>query len=164
MKLSYEQAFNIFSSYSEGLTSNEFVDLMVSKEDKRNASARLSQFVKEGLAKKAGSRINSETGNRVTIYTPSGASFSNRVFESRAPSRKRRRPTSSELIELRRWKADAIKRYPDLGIDPIIFDARQRVADILRSEGFEDKARIVESGELDGGETMRIVLSILRAG
>lgn len=68
---------------------------------------------------------------------------------------------SAELEALRRWKNDAIARFPELGLDPVILAARQRVAAILREEGNPAKAALVERGELDAGETMRIVLSIM---
>lgn len=162
MGISVQKAFEIFSAFPEGLAVFEFVELMDDALDRRNASARLSQFVYEGLAQKAGHRINPRTGQNCTVYAATGKAFSERDMTPRHPARKRKRPTDSELIELRRWKHDAIARFPELGVDPIVLKARQQVAEILRKEGAEAKAALVERGELDDGETMRIVLSILR--
>ncbi len=163
MKTSHEAAFDAFSAFAGGLACFEFIELMDSKEDKRCASARLSQFVKEGLAERRGLRRNPGTGLDCVAYIPTGRRFSERILEDRDPRRKRRRPTTDELKTLRRWKADAIARFPELGVDPLILRARKQVASILRDEGSEAKAALVERGELDDGETMRIVLSIMRA-
>lgn len=163
-----EAAFNVFSAFPEGLTRFEFVELLDTPEAKRNSSAQLSQFVKEGLAIKDGSRFNPATGQMSSVYMPTGAPFSERVLEARTSSRRRKRSTLDELKnlrkeveELRKWKCAAISRFPELAIDPIILAARKRVAAILRSEGCAAKAELIEAGDLDDGDTMRVVRALL---
>lgn len=167
----HETAFNVFNQFPDGLACFEFIQLMDADTDRRNASARLSQFVNEGLAKKEGVRFNEATGQTSVVYKPTGKPFSERVLENREPTRKRKRPTDQELIDLRRanaehikWKTAAIARFPELAVAPAIMRARTRLAEILRHEGNVIKAHLVESGDMDDSEAMRIVLSITEAG
>lgn len=162
MTTATEKAFNILATFPDGLTCFELMEFLETEQEKRSASARLSQFVNEGLATREGVRHNPGTGLPGVVYKPTGVPYSQRQPEIRIRPRKRKRPTDTELVELRRWKADAIKRFPQLGVDPIVLTARDHVASILRSEGNEAKAALVDQGELDDGETMRIVLSVLR--
>lgn len=160
MKSAHEAAFEIFAAFPEGLTCYEFVELMENEADRTNASARLSQYVKEGLAVKEGHRVREATGQSSVVYVPTGRPFSERLIEWREPTRKRKKPTDSELVQLRKWKAAAIARFPELAVDPAILKARKRLADILRNEGNVIKANLVENGDLDDCEAMRIVLSL----
>lgn len=41
----------------------------------------------------------------------------------------------TEIETLKAWKADAIARYPDLAVDPLLLKARQIVAKTVRSKG-----------------------------
>lgn len=65
-----------------------------------------------------------------------------------------------ELEELRRWKADAIARYPDLAVDPLVLKARQMVAEEI---GDTDAAMrdAVLAGQRDGALPMRVALKLL---
>ncbi|NBT78179.1 MAG: hypothetical protein EBT04_06955 [Betaproteobacteria bacterium] len=161
MKTGYERSYDVFAAFPEGLTCYEFVDLLDDPADKENASGRLSQFVKEGLAIKDGHRVRETTGQTSIVYVPTGRAFSERIMEWRETTRKRRRPTDSELVQLRKWKAAAIERFPELGTDPAVLAARKKLSEILRKEGNAIKASLVESGDLDDSESMRIVLSCL---
>ncbi len=160
----YEKAFDVFRQFEDGLACFEFVQLFECDSDKQCASARLSQFVLEGLAVKIGSRANPETNNSGVVYVPTGVPYRDRNLEPREPRRKRRGPYESELKALRKWKANAIDRYPELGLDSAILKARAQVASILRMEGNSAKAVMVERGDLDDGETMRIILAMVKDG
>lgn len=160
----YEEAFVAFSQFREGLTRPEFEALMDSKEDKRCASARLSQFVKEGLAEIRGTSLNPETGQMCKVYVPTGLAFSKRALEDRKPSRRRRRPTDNELVELRAWKASALERFPELAVSKAILRSRIRWAEMLRAEGQVAKAVLVERGEFDDTETMKVLALIVGGG
>jgi hypothetical protein len=162
VKSAYEKTFDILSSFQEGLTCEELQSLDTDGGGKK-ISALLSLMVHEGLAKKAGFKINPETGHNVSIYAPLGTRFDERVREKRAANRKRRRPTDQELLDLREWKRLAIIRFPELGVDPMIAKARKQVAEIYRSDGNATKAAMVESGNLDDGDSMRIALAIMGA-
>jgi hypothetical protein len=159
-----ERAYDILRQFEDGLTCPEFEALSDTAQDKRNASARLSQFVKEGLAEKAGTRINEKTGQICIVYRATGVPFSKRIVEVRNPKRKRRRPTETELLELRAWKAAAIERFPELATSPALIEARQRVAAIFEEQGSPVKATMVRSGEMDDCEMMRVVARLIEGG
>lgn len=67
----------------------------------------------------------------------------------------------AEVAELTAWKADAIARYPDLGVEPIILKARKIVADIYRNK--MDPARQAEAqlGKLDNTPIMQATVAAL---
>ena len=177
IKSGYEMAFDILAAFPDGLTHFELVDLLPAEAGKPDCtSARLSQMVKEGLARKVDIRQNGRTGVYSAVYAPTGLPFSERKKEERAPERKRHRPRNADLRSiqsaldaakadialLEAWKASAISRFPELAVDPIVFAARQRFADILREDGNASKAILVMAGELDDGETMRALISLLK--
>ena len=69
-------------------------------------------------------------------------------------------PLQAELDELRAWKADAIARYPDLGVDPIVLEAREIVAGLVD----EKLAADVRSGRKDGCPIMLATIQGLSRG
>ena len=160
-KTAYEKSFDVLKAFPEGLACFEFESL-IGDECSKKSSAVLSLFVKEGLADKSGFKINPDTGHNVAIYAPNGMKFSERTRESRSPIRKRKRPTDQELIDLRTWKKDAIARFPELGTSRLVLQARARIAEIYRIDGNPTKAFMVERGDMDEGEAMRVALCILR--
>lgn len=159
-----ERAYDILRQFDEGLTCPELEALVETAQDKRSASARLSQFVKEGLAKKSGYRFNEKTGHNCVVYYATGIPFSDRSLEVREPRRKRKRPTSTELMELRAWKKVAIERFPELATSPALIEARKRVAAIFDEQGSPVKAAMVKSGEMDDCEMMRVVTRLIEGG
>jgi hypothetical protein len=197
-KTSYEQAYDVFSQFGEGLTFRDFEELMETRSDKRSASARLSQFVAEQLATKV-------TGAGLSVYVPTGRAFADRVLPKRNRARGRKRPTDGELIELRewkakaqidmvtlkrelalaisgqslrphmaqihavtdaneladlrQWKADAIRRYPDLGAPRYVIAAREKVADYYRGNGDGITAALARAGKLDDEDVVRAMIA-----
>ena len=158
----YERVFDVFKAFPDGLASFELDTLVDEISPRPKTSSLISLLVTHGLAFKDGAKVNPATGSSVCIYKPTGRLFSQRLHEVRAPRRKRRGPFESEVKELREWKAKAIARFPELGLDPAILKARAHVSKILRDEGNEAKAVMVEMGELDSGEMMRAVIALLR--
>lgn len=65
-----------------------------------------------------------------------------------------------ELEELRRWKADAIARYPDLAVDPLVLKARNMVAEEIGSADTVMRDAVLR-GERDGALPMRVALKLL---
>lgn len=67
-----------------------------------------------------------------------------------------------ENQSLLQWKADAIARYPDLAVDPVVLKARQMVAAEI---GDSDKASrdAVLAGQRDGTLQMRVAVKLLEA-
>ena len=157
----YEKTFNVFRQFPEGLTSFELIDLLDDEGDKASATSRLSHFVKEGLAKKSGSRACTKTGRSGAVYVPNGKPFAERIPHPHGPKPLPKSILDNELKELRAFKADAIKRFPELMLSPKIIKARKVWADALRSEGQIGKASIVDSGGLDDTEQMRVLLHAL---
>lgn len=66
----------------------------------------------------------------------------------------------TELEELRRWKAEAIERYPDLAVSPIVLKARQMVAEEIGNAD-EVMRKAVLAGQRDGTITMRVAVKML---
>lgn len=56
---------------------------------------------------------------------------------------------TSKIEALEKWKADAIARFPELGVDPLVLQARAIVAKILRANGDNTAASRVLSGDRD---------------
>ena len=70
----------------------------------------------------------------------------------------------ARIAELERWQANAIARFPDLGVDPIIYRARQIVAAELRAtgdSGDRNMADAVQAGQRDTVLAMRLVIKML---
>ncbi len=64
-----------------------------------------------------------------------------------------------ELDELRKWKADAIARYPDLAVPPLVIKARQLYAAQLN--GNAAAVSDVRAGKMDDGAPMRAIIAAL---
>ena len=68
------------------------------------------------------------------------------------------------IAELEQWKTTAIARFPDLGIDPIVLNARQIVSAELRStndSGDRNAADAIMAGQRDNVLAMRLVIKML---
>lgn len=69
-----------------------------------------------------------------------------------------------ENFELRKWKEAAIERFPDLGVEQIVLDARQIVAKMLRESPSNSDAALaaeVLAGRKDGSLSMRATIEAL---
>lgn len=147
----YERAFNVFAQFPEGLTVREFEALMDTPNEIRSASARLSQFVTEQLAKKVG-------GDGLSRYVPTGREFADRVLPQRDKSRGRKAPTNAELIELRRFKAEALRRCPELAVPEHVLAARRQVMAFFKARGETSNAALAGAGDLDHLEITRFAI------
>lgn len=65
---------------------------------------------------------------------------------------------NAELVALRAWKAAAIARFPELDVDPVVYDARQLAA--LAQPEF---SALIASGEMDTSEFMQGIVVALRS-
>ena len=68
------------------------------------------------------------------------------------------------VAELEEWKAQAIRRFPDLGVDPVILRARQIVAAELRTTNDSSdraSAEAVLAGQRDNVLAVRLVVKML---
>lgn len=68
------------------------------------------------------------------------------------------------VAELEQWKVDAIARFPDLAVDPIVIRARKIVAAELRATGEAGDCKFADEvmlGRRDSGLSMRLVIKML---
>lgn len=56
---------------------------------------------------------------------------------------------TAKIAELEEWKADAIKRFPDLAVPPLVITAREIVAKRLKANGDPNGAHDVLAGRRD---------------
>ncbi len=70
-------------------------------------------------------------------------------------------PLRKQIAELEAWKAEAIARYPDLAVPPLVKRARQLVAEMLRSSNDHGLAGQVVAGTKDGTMMMRVCVAAL---
>lgn len=66
-----------------------------------------------------------------------------------------------EIAELKAWKEAAIRRYPDLAVDPLVLKARQIVSAIFADQGDAVQAAHALEGKLDKRPIMLATLSAL---
>jgi hypothetical protein len=68
---------------------------------------------------------------------------------------------SRQVCELAAWKTDALARYPDLAVDPIVLKAREIVAAELRATGDNALADLVMSGAKDNAMLVKVTITAL---
>ena len=90
------------------------------------------------------------------------------------PKLKLRKPTTAgydeqiatlraEVASLRQWKADAIARYPDLDVDPVVLEARRIVADEIGTSDPHLVQQVLD-GRKDTILPMRVTINALNKG
>lgn len=88
-----------------------------------------------------------------------------RVMKRKVPTAAGYDARITELLEklhtLEEWKADAIKRHPDLAVPPIVIKARKIVADEVRAGGDTLLASQIMAGNKDTTLMMRVTLKAL---
>lgn len=67
----------------------------------------------------------------------------------------------AKLAELTQWKREAIARFPDLDVDPIVLQAREIVAADLEAHNDTTLAQAVRQGQKDGILPMRVTIAAL---
>lgn len=70
----------------------------------------------------------------------------------------------AEVIELKQWKTDAIERFPELAVPPIMMRARKLVAKELEAAGDRNLAMQVMAGTKDGTLMVRVAVAALEEG
>lgn len=69
-----------------------------------------------------------------------------------------------QIAELEVWKKEAIARFPDLAVDPVILKARKLVAEEVRAGGDSVLAEAVRAGRKDDTLMMRVTIKALEEG
>lgn len=69
----------------------------------------------------------------------------------------------AKVAELEGWQRDAIARYPDLAVDPVVLTARKLVAAEVRAGGDNNLADHVLAGHKDDTLMVRVAVKALEA-
>lgn len=157
----YQRTFEVFATFTEGMTVHDLEALMEQHNDKKAASKRLSQFVKEGLA------VKLPRAGRVSLYIPTGKGIADRKLETRDPARGRKRLPEQRLTDLERelarlkaFEERALKRHPDLATPDHIHAARERVCAILDRNGRTEAAKLTLAGMRDDSNEMLVAIEM----
>jgi DNA-binding PadR family transcriptional regulator len=100
------------------------------------------------------------TGAEKTAPAPTPAAA---VTESTAALHAQIHSLKAALYELELWKQEAVARYPDLTVDPIVLKARRLVANEVRDSGDHNLADRILSGMKDDGLMMRVTIKAMEA-
>lgn len=151
-----------------GLTSTEIAELM--PHVKKTTIAPAVHMLKNlGAIKTEGHKLITCANGKpkpVPTYVLSNEPTSNVVkMKQREPTevglRAQLESLKVKVSELEAWKADAIARYPDLAVDPVVLKARKLVASELRTSGDTNLASEVEAGRKDSTLMMRVTIKAL---
>lgn len=154
-----------------GLTSTEVAALMPHA-NKATVASMVFILKKAGYIKESGKKLESRrNGNPMSIpvYSISDNPAPNVVKMKRtAPTEqalhvqiKELNATISELVA---WKTNAIARYPDLAVDPVVLKARKLVAEEVRAGGDNHLANEIIAGHKDSTLMVRVAIKALEAG
>jgi len=77
--------------------------------------------------------------------------------------RARIRTLEATVSELELWKKEAVARYPDLTVDPVVLKARRLVAEEVRASGDHTLADRILAGAKDDGLMVRVTIKALEA-
>lgn len=66
-----------------------------------------------------------------------------------------------QVAELQRWKANAIKQYPDLAVPSSVLKARKVVADEVAATGDSALADQIRRGDQDNSLMMRVTIKVM---
>jgi len=132
-----------------------------------SVTARLVTLFAEGRV----IRERNSGNSGVYLYTaaPAGTKPPQKTVALRAPTNAaiahKASEIESECAELREWKADAIRRFPELAVPEIIMRARAIVSDALKNEGDSAPVRQglaeIASGKRDHTVAVRAVVAAL---
>jgi len=166
--------YDAIAQFPEGLTCAELYDLFPDEGYKNAVFAAISAMAKCGVLKRHGERTSPKSGRLVSVYITAKPMSEFRWITGGAKSKGnvRNLPTppaiaarldeaNATIATLEAWKADAIKRFPDLAVDPAIITARKKVAALYRADGDNMKASAVIAGQHDHTPIMRAVASVI---
>lgn len=96
-------------------------------------------------------------------YTPKQRHIQTPVKPTEAGFNARIEELHAKLAELESWKADAIARFPDLAVPPLVLTARKLAADEVRAGGDSALANQIMAGQKDGTMLVRVTLKALES-
>lgn len=135
-----------------GLTSGEIVNLMPHVKS-QSVYSRLYTMMTNGAVRRE---------NKLWYLGGGVAQMNRKLAETASTSDATTIATLlAKVAALEGWKADAIGRYPDLAIPPLLKRARDIVAKELLETGDRKGAADVENGLRDNALPVRLVLKML---
>ena len=154
-----------------GVTSTEIISLMPHRSRASITSMVFwlkSKGIIEASGKKAFTAKNGDTKHAPT-YTLSSNPTPNIVkMKRKAPTEAalhmQIKQLNAQIAELEAWKRDAIARYPDLAVAPIILKARKLVAEEVRAGGDQGLAEQIMAGFKDTTLMVRVAIKALEEG
>lgn len=158
-----------------GITSPEIVELTGMK--RQEVTHHLAVMTAEGLLERVTKMRtpNGKSGRRTMFaYSISQNPFPQPTVvvkpKVKAPTenveaalRARISDLSAKLAEAEQWREDAIRRYPDLAVDPLVLKARKIVADIYRNKLDTTRESDAMAGRLDKSPIMEVALAALQS-
>lgn len=148
-----------------GISSVELSEFYGPKE-RAGVSGMLTKMYREGGYRREKDQNYKGRSRKPFRYTRDGSVTP--VAEKRAIVRRTPAGEASEIerlnqriAELEAWRADALSRYPDLGVPAEVLSARKLVAEQLREDGDVDGAKRVLSGQRDRTVLIRVAIRAL---
>lgn len=145
-----------------GISSNEIAEFFTELTNYQSqVSAALSVLYGAG-----GYRRERAPGSRAFRYWPDASASPQPVVtkprkQTEAGASHECEQLRAKVSELEEWKADAIRRFPDLAVEPVVVQARQIVAKRLRTNGDQSGAAAVLAGSRDNTPIMQATVDAL---
>ena len=111
-------------------------------------------FGKNGTQQTWGYKLNPDPAQKPPVH-PS------RIAKPSASAQHKLTEALARVAELEAWQEAAIRKYPDLGVDPEVLEARKLVADTLRESGDKNAAEEVMAGKRDHTPLMKVAMRAL---
>lgn len=166
-----KRVYDILVQFPEGLTSAELTDLLPEVKGGGDAiSSILTNLKSSGVVKVTGSRPSTRSTKILAVHsvakdysehnykkpaktTPTAAGLQARLSEA-----------LSKIEALEAWKADAIKRFPILGVEPSLAEARERVAAFFRENGDPERSKEIQAGLRDKSPMVLFARQLIEEG
>lgn len=166
-----KRVYDALVQFPEGLTSAELTDLF--PEVKRGGdaiSAVLTNLKSSGVVKVTGTRPSTRSSKFLAVYSVA-KDYSEHKFKKPAKTKPTAAGLQTRLSEavskiqaLETWRAEAIKRFPLLGIEPSLVEARERVATFFRENGDPERAKEIQAGLRDVSPMVVFVRQLIEEG
>lgn len=138
--------------------------LLMSHQTRSNVTARLSELEARGAIHSESVPDKVSPTGRVKVYR-----YCEIAPRPKLVKRKLTKPTPiamaynetalrQRITELEAWKADAIKRYPDLAVAPEILKARAIALEMLAGERSHSELELIRIGQKDGTVLIRAIV------
>lgn len=153
-------------------TTNEIVDLLP-EISRISLQSTISRLFKNDVLIKGSPKIEIREGGkpysaRTYIVNPNAVGRLKRATSPKPASvltdaglNARIEELKREVQELKAWKNDALERFPELAVPPLLLRARKFAADEARSSGDNQLATSIMCGHKDNTLLVRVALKVL---